>query len=88
MPYIEPESRIEYDSHIKALVDKLALFDFNPGHLNYVITAIILKAWKAAPKYATIVKLTGMLVNVKDEFYRRYAGPYEDEKIKENGDVK
>ncbi len=87
MPYIHPNSRRKYDPHIKKLVDELCETDFNPGNLNYIITSIILKAWKAMPKYATIAMITGMLDNVKQEFYRRYAGPYEDEKIEENGDV-
>jgi len=87
MPYIAQEDRKVYDKHIKALVRKLALSDFNPGHLNYIFTSIILSAWRALPRYATISSLTGMLDNVKSEFYRRYAQPYEDEKIEQNGDV-
>ena len=32
-------------------------------------------------------KRVGVFKNIADEFYRRYAVPYEDEKIAEHGDV-
>jgi hypothetical protein len=31
--------------------------------------------------------MTGVIENVKTEFYRRVAVPYEDKKIADNGDV-
>ena len=39
------------------------------------------------PIYGMIAHLTGVLENVKQEFYRRIAGPYEDEAITRNGDL-
>jgi hypothetical protein len=38
-------------------------------------------------RYFHINKAVGVLECVKLEFYRRVAAPYEDEKIKESGDV-
>jgi hypothetical protein len=32
--------------------------------------------------------ITGVVENVKQEFYRRVAVPYEEEKIVQNGDIK
>jgi hypothetical protein len=32
--------------------------------------------------------ITGVLENIKQEFYRRAASSYEDKKIIENGDIK
>jgi hypothetical protein len=32
--------------------------------------------------------ITGVLENIKQEYYRRVAEPYEDKKIIENGDIK
>jgi hypothetical protein len=32
--------------------------------------------------------LTGVLENIKQEFYRRVAVPYEEEKIVKNGDIR
>jgi hypothetical protein len=38
--------------------------------------------------YSKIAIITGVLENVKQEFYRRAAAPYEDKKILQNGDVR
>jgi hypothetical protein len=38
--------------------------------------------------YKKIAVITGVLENIKQEYYRRIAVPYEDEKIVENGDIK
>ena len=38
-------------------------------------------------RYASIARATGVLENVKQEFYRRYAAPYEDEQRERSGDV-
>jgi hypothetical protein len=38
--------------------------------------------------YPKIAMITGVLENIKQEFYRRVASPYEDKKILENGDIK
>ena len=38
--------------------------------------------------YSKIAMVTGVLENVKQEFYRRIAASYEDKKIVENGDIK
>ena len=57
------------------------------GNLNYVITKIC-AGIITNPSYSKIALVTGVLENVKQEFYRRLAGPYEDKKILENGDIK
>ena len=59
----------------------------NAGGLNYVITKLITEYWRQNPKYDTIATITGVLENVKQEFYRRVAIKYEDDKQIENGDV-
>jgi hypothetical protein len=38
--------------------------------------------------YGKIAIITGVLENIKQEFYRRIASSYEDKKILENGDIK
>ena len=45
--------------------------------------------WQVIPvrRYWTIALVVGVFKNIADEFYRRYAVPYEDEKIAEHGDV-
>jgi hypothetical protein len=37
--------------------------------------------------YSKIAIATGVLENIKQEFYRRVAEKYEDKKIKINGDI-
>jgi hypothetical protein len=57
------------------------------GVLNYCITRIC-SSCSGDISYQKIAIITGVLENVKQEFYRRIASPYEDKKIIENGDVK
>lgn len=85
MPYIKEDKREELDEALAYLFTKLSLQ--NPGDLNYAITMLVKNVWEVNPSYALVAGITGVLENVKQEFYRRVAGPYEDEKMKENGDV-
>lgn len=58
------------------------------GELNYKITLVIIDYMNAKGlNYQTINDIVGALEGAKAEFYRRVAAPYEDDKIKENGDV-
>ncbi len=58
------------------------------GHLNYLITNLCQNYLHIKGlSYTTINEIVGALTCAKDEFYRRVAVPYEDKKIKENGDV-
>ena len=88
MPYVKRTDR----ALMKPQIDYLLLFlnekGYNPGWINYIITTIIYYWWKSsAQNYATLALICGTLDNVKDEFYRRVASPYEDRKIEEHGDV-
>ena len=79
MPYIKQKDR-----------DKILLghIDATPGTLNYLITEICKNYLDAKGlSYATINDIVGALEGAKLEFYRRVAGPYENGKISENGDV-
>ena len=38
--------------------------------------------------YSKLAVITGVLENIKQEFYRRVGEPYEDKKIRENGDIR
>ena len=60
----------------------------DPGELNYQITRLLIDYLDYNNLcYQTINDIMGALEGAKVEFYRRVAIPYEDEKIKENGDV-
>lgn len=58
------------------------------GELAYEITTVLLDyvATKGL-SFKTINDITGVLINVGLEFNRRVTVPYEEQKIKENGDV-
>lgn len=58
------------------------------GELNYAITVLLNNQIdKRGMSYKTINSLIGALECAKLELYRRIAAPYEDKKIRENGDV-
>ncbi len=87
MPYIRRERRALYDEALAALGASITA-ESPDGDLNYIITRL-LDDWlsKRGLSYATIADVVGVLETAKLEFYRRVAAPYEDEKIRANGDV-
>ena len=93
MPYIKPEDRVWYEKHINELANALGSAKNNEimsdmaGDMNYCISTLIGKVM-GKPSYAKIAIITGVLENVKQEFYRRVGMPYEESKIVQNGDIK
>lgn len=84
MPYIKQEER----KYLEPIVKQASSQIENCGQLNFAITIIIQEYLKKkGQNYANINEVVGVLECAKLEFYRRVAIPYEDEKIKENGDV-
>ncbi len=78
MPYIKENSR--YDVFDRGPI--------NAGELNFCITSLIRDYWaKPASGYQSINDILGALEGAKMEFYRRIVVPFEEQKIKENGDV-
>jgi hypothetical protein len=78
MPYIQKSEREE----LCELAPETA------GQLNYLFTAIIIQYIETKGKsYQTINDIMGALTGAQAEFYRRVVVPYEDLKIRENGDV-
>lgn len=93
MPYIPPQLRPDLDQHITALAEAIntAAADLDgdaayAGLLNYACTTLALQTLPAR-RYWAIATTSGVFANIADEFYRRFAGPYEDEQIARNGDV-
>ena len=63
--------------------------DVMSGTINYVITQIVNRCMiRNEPKYDKINSVVGVLECVKLEMYRRLASKYEDQAIKNNGDIK
>ena len=83
MPYITSKDRPRLQTPIK----KLPLLN-NPGELNYVLT-LVCKHYITShtENYQIFNDIVGALECCKQEFYQRMVAPYEDEKIKQNGDV-
>ncbi len=78
MPYL-PSNIKEYLKTSSAL---------SPGELNYTLTVVIKEyLYVRGLSYQTCNDMVVALDNCKDEFRRRIQHPYEDEKIKQNGDV-
>ena len=80
MPYIKQHRRdwfhLDPDGPVEA------------GELNYLFTIIAHQYWESNGRnYQAFNDIIGSLEGCKLELYRRKVAPYEDEKIKENGDV-
>lgn len=93
MPYIDIIKRYNYNHDIEHIIDNI--YDNEKQHLethigvyNYIISKILFHILKKyGLNYRNIALITGMIENVKQEFYRRIVTPYEDKKISENGDI-
>lgn len=85
MPYISELDREKFNPLIKQVVEKLR--NASCGEMNYVLSSIIWKVFDDNPSYTEGNELMGVLECVKHEFYRRKLAPYEDDKIKRNGDI-
>lgn len=87
MPYIDQSNRVKFDRVLEILPNIQT-----PGELNYFLTKILHSYVNnyALPNHITynaINDVVGVLECAKLELYRRVAAPYEDVKIKANGDV-
>lgn len=90
MPYIKQENRNKFDNEVNALIAKVHCVPDSDmaGTLNYIITRLVEASMRGEMKYAKLNAIVGALECSKLEMYRRLAVPYEDEKIRESGDVK
>lgn len=84
MPYVIESERKLIDQDTK----QLQVEEMNPGQLNYTITSLCHRWIKSKGlKYINLCMVFGVLITAMLELYRRIAAPYEDKKIKENGEV-
>jgi len=88
MPYILQERRQQLDVKFKELFDE----DLTVGELNYIFSRIIknlVEKHKSLKQfsYQFCNDIIGMLECAKMEFYRKVVTPYEELKIKQNGDL-
>lgn len=87
MPYIKSENRPVIDELALPLIEHLKSLpvEEQDGALNYLVTKIIKNMYPM--KYFHLNRALGVLSAISQELYRVVIGPYEDEKIKENGSV-
>jgi hypothetical protein len=76
MPYIKQDKR-----------EVARRYPLTAGELNFAITLLIKRYWSLSKDYQQINDIIGALEGAKAEFQRRVVEPYEDTKIKANGDV-
>jgi hypothetical protein len=87
MPYIEKSRRERFDWLIDNLAAELEANGIT-GNLNYVLYRLFLKYTKLnGMSYKNSRDFIGELECVKLELYRRKIVPYEQKKIKNNGDI-
>ncbi len=93
MPYLPSPIKQRLDPHIDRLAEEItAIAAEEPseaafaGSLNYVCTRLAVETMPER-RYWAIATVIGVLKNVADEFYRRVAVPYEEERRAEHGDV-
>ena len=93
MPYIKEDRRLRLDDCIAEMVNCLDGGRYNTdsleeilGDINYTFSRI-LTGLMGQPSYNKIAMITGVLENIKQEYYRRVGVSLEDKKIRENGDI-
>jgi len=82
MPYIKDYQRPQCDKAVESLKDNKVQPN---GMLNYVIFKLCKET--VVPSYNEYKNFIAELTECGEEIRRRFLAPYEDEKIKENGDV-
>ena len=84
MPYINAERRKIFDSQLKKCAENIE----SEGELNYCLYRLAcLLIDRTGESYAKLAMCSSAMEHAKMEWYRRRLAPYEDEKIKENGDI-
>lgn len=90
MPYLTEEDKHKVGVEVDRLTDYTNNLDIQnlAGHINY-INFIVVRRWisKNGKKYFVFAAILGTLICCVLEIYRRLVAPYEEEKIKSNGDA-
>ena len=82
MPYIKQQLKFNADEVVEKMRENGIIAD---GDLNYILFKYCKKYIK--PSYNNYKNYIGELHQCIVEIERRILAPYEDEKIKENGDI-
>ena len=91
MPYIKKEQRNIFESDIARLVNNLSAQGWGiskEGCLNYIISSLLARSLREEEmSYAKLNAVMGILESCKAEIYRRVVAPYEEIKLRENGEI-
>lgn len=95
MPYIVKEKREVLDPAIEQLRQAIVRLELDnddgmnntEGNLNYAITTLLMTVYgdRNNTRYKQINDAIGVLGCITQEYYRKVAAPYEDQKEFENG---
>ncbi len=84
MPYIIRERRDVFDNALKVLAGEVN----SEGELNYCIYKLsMLLIERIGESYSNLSMCSSAMEHAKLEWYRKMLVPYEEEKIRENGDI-
>ena len=87
MPYTTKKDREKYEPHLSALREAMNE-NMSKGDLTYLLYCLGLEYFNSkGASYTTMSTAIGSLNDAGAEIRRRYLNSYEDEKIKENGDI-
>jgi len=87
MPYIKSEERKKYEPKLSEIT-QLINSEMPKGNLTYLLYAISLDfIKKKGESYTNISTAISCLNDAAEELRRKHLNPYEDEKIRENGDI-
>ncbi len=91
MPYIRQEDRDLLDGALDKLLLVLTHSSSDKdlaGRLNYCFSYLAFRLFEYYEEgYTRANLINGVFVSAQQEFARRKLGPYEDQKIDENGDL-
>lgn len=86
MPYIPDEDRKKYEPQLSELRQRVN-GGIPKGDLTYLVYSLGLEFFKGRESYTNISTAISCLQDAAEELRRRHLNPYEDQKMKENGDV-
>jgi len=88
LPYINPEDRRHYEEGLNFITNLLSQRQFAQGDLTYIIYRLLIHAEAyRGTRYSSLSVVRASALDAALEFYRRRIAPYEDEKIRLNGDI-
>lgn len=92
MPYINKSQRQELEKMVDEASAKIKELHASTGNsrgalMNFFVSELMRSVW-SDPRYADMAEARSALQEAHDEYGRRVIAPYEDLKIKQEGDIR